>query len=186
MSKTFRGTLLGGFRRRDVICYLETLDARQKEDLKRREREIEEAQKQADQACAELNAAREAAANLRAALAAQRTENARLSQRTGQLEAQQAVLQETLRTAGEEPKRPAAEEATGLHQLAQLCDRLDEALLHLDALISDHRSAGLAAGAENAPEEKNAQEGQQPDTPPKSSAVHHTAVSDLLDKVRPR
>ena len=60
MSKIFRGALLGGFRRSDVIRYLETLDARQKDDLARRERETEDARKQADQAYAELSAAREA------------------------------------------------------------------------------------------------------------------------------
>lgn len=194
MSKIFRGALLGGFRRSDVIRYLETLDARQKDDLARRERETEDARKQADQAYAELSAAREAAANLRAALAAQRSENARLSKRAGELEQQQSALQESLHAAGDEQKRAAAADGTELRQLSQLCDRLDEALLRLDELMRD--SHALDAPADAAAPETAA----MPETPaaaempaaaetsaaPAAAAPKHTALSDLLERVRPR
>ena len=186
MSKIFRGALFGGFRRRDVVRYLETLDARQQEDLRRREAETEDARKQADAAYAELNAAREAAANLRAALAAQRSENARLSQRAGQLAQQQAALQETLRSAGEEQKKSAAAEGPEIKQLSQLCDRLDEALLRLDELMRDGRD--LRTPADGAPDEEPAVEPSLAPKEPVTAAAppRRSSLSELLDRVKPR
>ncbi|MEA5038866.1 MAG: hypothetical protein VB086_03410 [Clostridiaceae bacterium] len=177
MSKTFRGTLLGGFRRKDVIAYLEKMDTRQKEDLRHRERETEEARKQADQTYAELSAAREAAANLRAALAAQRTENTRLSQHAGQLEARQAAMQETMKEP-EEKMTAAPQETAGLSQLSQLCDRLDEALLRLEDLMRDDRDTAAAGTGE--PEKQQAGQDAAP-----AGQARHTPLSELLDRVRP-
>jgi len=140
MGNVFKTAVFGGFRKKDVIGYLEELGAEKQRQTENSDAVVEQLQQQMADHARQLAAAEETAANLRSALMAKKEELGRLEQQCRQLQQENACLRESnARLEAAQTLQQAQEQNSALQEkLAADADEvrqgaataIDEGLLH--------------------------------------------------------
>ena len=140
MGNVFKTAVFGGFRKKDVIGYLEELGTEKQRQAENSDAVLAQLQQQMAASAGRLAAAEETAANLRSALMAKKEELERLERQCRQLQQENACLREsnarleaerTLQQAQEQNsalQEKLAEDAGEVRQDAAAA--IDEGLLH--------------------------------------------------------